>query len=538
MPLRPGSPTSGLAKRLWSRTLFVVLLAGLIPAGLGLGWYREAGAVGAVVPGAAANPSSHAELPTGPRADRRAARPADRPNIVFVLTDDLSTNLLPYMPHVLELQRRGLTFSRYFVTNSLCCPSRSSILTGGYPHTTQVLTNGGPDGGYAEFHYRRNDERTFATSLDAAGYTTALMGKYLNGYWVSPARSTPLLSIPPGWDEWYVAGGRQGYSGFDYTLNENGLLVDHGHEPQDYITDVLSAKAVDFVHRVAGTGSPLLLEVSTFSPHLPYTPAPRNAEDYPGLTYPRTPAFDAATGGAPRWLGIRKPLSAKVKDNMDTAFRMRAQAVRSVDDLIKNLMDALEAEGMLDDTYIVFSSDNGYHMGEYRLRPGKMTAYDTDIHVPLIIAGPGVPAGITSDALVANIDLCPTFEELGHGEPTSLVDGHSLVPLLAGEPPAEWRRAVLIEHRRPETAAQAGPDRQAPTEGPPSYSAMRLRNALYVEYADGEFEYYDLVNDPYELHDLAPRLTPARRQSLSRSLAALVACRGTQACTAEPGASP
>ncbi len=452
---------------------------------------------------------------------------------MFVLTDDLTMNLLPYMPHVQELQRRGMTFSKYFVTNSLCCPSRASILTGGYPHSTKVLTNGGADGGYAEFHYRQDDQHTFATSLQAAGYTTALMGKYLNGYRVAPPGVSPRDSIPPGWNEWYVAGGREGYSGYDYTLNENGGLVHYGSSPADYITDVLSAKGVDFIHRTVGTGKPFLLEVSTFSPHAPYTPAPRHADAYPGLTYPRTPAFDHAdTVKHGPLLAAPTPLSAEFKARIDTTFRKRAQAVRSVDDLVADLDDALEATGVLENTYIVFSSDNGYHMGEHRLGIGKLMPYDTDIHVPLIVAGPGVNPGTTSDALVANIDLCPTFEDIGQGAHTALVDGRTLLPLLRGEPSADWRKAVLIEHRRPTSLEEAGPDWQSSAWNPLSYHAMRLEDALYVEYADGQREYYDIARDPYELRNLAPQLTLAQLRALHRPLVAMMTCRGADACWA------
>ncbi len=495
----------------------MALTAAVIVLGLGIGLHgNPRSAVGS--PGASATADGQPRLGDG------------RPNIVFVLTDDLSTDLLPYMQNVQALRARGLSFSHYFVTNSLCCPSRSSILTGGYPHTTHVLTNGGPTGGYREFQYRGGDRQTFATSLQEAGYTTALIGKYLNGYFVSSAREAPSEAIGPGWDEWYVAGGHDGYAGFDYTLNENGFLVRYGKDPADYITDVLSEKAVDFVNRQAATGKPLLLEVSTFAPHSPYTPAPRDARRYPGLTYPRTPAYDYAGANAPSWLAGLPPLPDATKASLDNVFRARAQAVHSVDDLVGALTEALRAKGMLDDTYFVFSSDNGYHLGEHRLHAGKMTAFDTDIRVPLIVAGPGVPEGAVTDALSANIDLCPTFIELGGGRPTSLVDGRSLVPLLRGESQTPRRRAVLIEQRRPSTNAQIGPDERMRSEWPPTYEAIRLQDAVYVEYADGEREYYDIAADPHELHNLAPQLGTDRLAVLSRSVAALKACRGTQEC--------
>lgn len=517
--------------RLRSGLLLTMLLAGVLAALLG---------VGAQLLPVVAGTDSSAAAPDGGRQSAQVSsrdgalgtERSDRPNIVFVLTDDLSTDLMPYLPAVADLQRRGLSFSRYFVTNSLCCPSRASILTGGYPHTNGVRTNGGPDGGHSEFVHLGDDHQTFATSLDDAGYTTALMGKYLNGYFASPPRSTPLASVPPGWDEWYVAGGHDGYSGFDYTLNENGRLVRYGDDEADYATDVLADKAVDFVHRTAGTGAPFLLEVSTFSPHYPYTPAPRHADAHPGLTYPRTSAFDTPPEAPPPWLAGRAALPQRALTRIDTTFRLRAQAVMSVDELVADLVDALETEGILDDTYIVFSSDNGFHMGEHGLRPGKMTAFDTDIRVPLIVAGPGVPQGVTSDAMVANIDLCPTFVELGGGEQPALVDGRSLVPLWHGRAPSEWRQAVLIEQLRVETAAEAGPDRQAWAEMPPTYDAIRLPDAVYVEYADGGREYYDIAHDPDQLRNLAPALTEFHQAALSDALAALVDCRGPDECWA------
>ena len=153
-----------------------------------------------------------------------------------------------------------------------------------------------------------------------------------------------------------------------------------------------------------------MLELATFAPHAPYTPAPRDANDFPGLKAPRTPAFDARTSAAPRWLSGHAPLTPAADRAASTrSFRKRAQAVQAVDDMIGRIEATLKARGLADNTYIVFSSDNGYHMGEHRLLPGKMTAFDTDIRVPLVVAGPGVPAGRRTHAIAENIDLCPTF---------------------------------------------------------------------------------------------------------------------------------
>ena len=260
------------------------------------------------------------------------AASAAPPNIVFVLTDDLAWNLVQYMPHVQDLQNRGMTFSRYFVTDSLCCPSRSSIFSGRYPHNTKIFTNKSPDGGFDEFHARGEEGSTWATDLQGAGYRTAMMGKYLNGYMPGNAVDGRRLYIPPGWNEWDVAG--NGYGEFNYNLNQDGQLVHHGLQPQDYLTDVVGGRAVSFINGAADAGQPFALEVATFAPHAPYTPAPRNAQDFPGLGAPRGPAFDYQNTGAPRWLSGHAPLSPQQINQIDTSFRKRAQSVEAVDDMI------------------------------------------------------------------------------------------------------------------------------------------------------------------------------------------------------------
>ncbi|MEV4316175.1 sulfatase [Actinocrispum sp. NPDC049592] len=454
-----------------------------------------------------------------------AAKP---PNIVFVLTDDLSWNLVQYLPQVQKLQAEGMTFNDYVVTDSLCCPSRSSIFTGRFPHDTGVFTNGGDDGGFGYFHGHGEESATFATALQAKGYRTAMMGKYLNGYQPADHQGGPQPYVPPGWSEWDVAG--NGYPEFGYNLNENHKIVPYGDAPEDYLTDVIARKGADFITRSAQANTPFLLELATFAPHAPYTPAPRDADAFPGLTAPRGPAFDTLPANAPPWLVSRTPLTATEKQNIDTAFRKRAQAVQAVDDLIATVRSAVAKAGVAGDTYIVFSSDNGYHMGQYRLNPGKMTAFDTDIRVPLIVSGPGVAAKSTSDAAVANIDLAPTFQHLGDAPISDTVDGHSLVPLLHGG--SGWRTANLVEHHGPDTQAD-DPDLPAPNSGnPPSYEAMRTNTFTYVEYVDGSREYYDLVRDPHELNNIAGTLGPDRLSQLHTGLSKLINCHSGPACWA------
>ncbi len=467
------------------------------------------------------------------------ARPAaQRPNIVFILTDDLDWSLVQYMPHVEQLRAQGTTFTNYLVTDSLCCPSRASIFSGSYPHNTGIFTNGGADGGFAVFHARGEESDTFATRLQSHGYRTALMGKYLNGYAPQRRVDGKGLYIPPGWSEWDVAG--NGYPEFNYDLNENGKLVFHGSGPRAYLTDVLARRGSAFVDRASASGEPFFLELSTFAPHLPYTPAPRDAADFPGLQAPRTPAFNEAdVSDKPAWLRDHPLLTPTQVSQIDTVYRERAQSVEAVDDLIAKLEQRLRRDGVAGKTYIFFSSDNGYHMGDHRLMPGKLTAFETDVRVPLVVTGPDVVAGRNVARVTENVDLYPTFVRLGQAGTSPLVDGKGLVPLLRGHPAPLWRDAALVEHHGPDFAAAAGPDEaQAGSGNPSTYEALRLPQATYVEYANGEREYYDLNSDPYELTNIYPKLSPSQVDGLHSRLARLESCRGVESCQQVTGPGP
>jgi arylsulfatase A-like enzyme len=357
-----------------------------------------------------------------------------------------------------------------------------------------------------------------------------MMGKYLNGYFPDRPVDGRAQFVPPGWNEWDVAG--NGYQEFNYTLNQNGQLVRYGRQPRDYLTDVVGGRAVEFINGAADAGQPFMLEVATFAPHAPYTPAPRNSNDFPGLTAPRTPAFDYDNTDAPTWLSGHAPLTPAQVGNIDRSFRLRAQSVEAVDQMIANIEGTLQARGLADNTYIVFSSDNGYHMGEHRLLPGKMTAFDTDIKVPLIVAGPGVPAGVTTTRIAENVDLRPTFDEWGGAQAPRSVDGHSLAGVLRGETPSDWRRSALIEHHGPDIL-RGDPDLPPAGSGNPNtYEAIRTADGVYVEYRSGQREYYDLRRDKNELHNTYSKLHHADRSSLHSALHAATACRGSGDCWA------
>ncbi|GAA2365250.1 hypothetical protein GCM10010170_063620 [Dactylosporangium salmoneum] len=449
-----------------------------------------------------------------------AAAPA-KPNIVFVLTDDLAWNLVQHMPEVQRLQHDGTTFTNYTVTDSLCCPSRSSIFTGKFPHDTGVFTNNAPDGGFNVFH-SRDESNTFATALQGQGYATAMMGKYLNGY------DPKSLFVPPGWSEWDVSG--NGYPEYNYNLNENSTLVHYGNTEADYLTDVVGTKGKQFVKRSAAAGKPFLLEIATFAPHGPFTPAKQDLDKFPDLTAPRGPAFDRLPANAPSWLAGNTPLTADEKSKIDTDFRKRAQAVQAVDRMLAGLRQALTDAGVAGNTYVVFSSDNGFHMGEHRLTEGKQTAFETDVRVPLVIAGPNVAAGKERPQVVQNIDLAPTFQKLGGAPIAAGVDGRQLVTLMTGGTTAEWRTASLIEHHGPSTDAD-DPDLQTVRNGmPTTYEALRTPAYTYVEYDNGEREYYDRTTDPDQLNNTAGSLPAARLTALHDAMTALKNCHTGTAC--------
>jgi arylsulfatase A-like enzyme len=477
--------------------------------------------------GSASAHRQQAPRPSGVGISSRVAG-RRRPNIVFVLTDDLSMDLIPYMPQVQALERRGLTFHNYFVSDSLCCPSRASIFTGDFPHDTHVVTNTWPDGGFGAFHTHGDEARSFNIVLQRAGYQTAMMGKYLNGYLYEPG--VPASYVPPGWNTWDVAG--WGYPEYDYRINDNGTVRYYGHRPKDYLTDVLTRYGVRFIDHAARSRRPFFLELATFAPHTPYTPAPRYLHAFPHLTAPRPPSFNVLPTSAPSWLADQPRLTRRQIDQINETFRLRVQAVQSVDDMLASIETALAADRILHNTYIVFSSDNGLHTGEYRLMPGKLTAFDTDVHVPLVIAGPGIPAGSSTTAIAENVDLADTFTQLAGTTMSS--DGHSLVPLLQGGQPLGWRDAALIEHQGPATGA-TNPDLQTAANGnPPSYEAIRTPDFLYVEYEHGQRELYDLTIDHYELDNIAAGATTTTLKLLHTQLAALENCHTGTACwTAE-----
>lgn len=536
-----------------SRIFNLFILFALLASACG-GPLPTASKTSAPTPQATQNPTASGTQPTtGPT---QAPLPR-KPNIILILADDLDQRLgtMEYIPNIHKLlSEQGMTFADFFVTNSLCCPSRSTILRGQYTHNHQVYTNRPPSGGFEKFLDQGLEDSTVAIWLQESGYRTVLMGKYLNGY---PEEEEPG-HLPPGWSEWYSPSSGKPYGNYNYELNENGELVSYGDQPDDYLTDVLAGKAVDFIQRAASDQTPFFLYVAPYVPHSPATPAPRHADLFPNVQAPRTPSFaEEDLSDKPTSTRQKAVLDEKSIRQMDRLYRLRLQSMQAVDEMVAQLVETLQASGQLDNTYIFFTSDNGFHMGQHGLRSGKTTAYEEDINVPLIVRGPGVSAGeVLSGYLTGNVDLAPTFADLAGVNIPDFVDGRSLEPLFASSRPslAEWRQAFLLESyqgdRRPEetgwlprlaslnpSAGVLEPADPTDLDGPgAAYSGLRTTSYKYVEYADGGREFYDLLQDPYELDNLADQLSPALAQQLSDWLKRLHTCAaaGCRAVEQEP----
>ncbi len=478
-------------------------------------------------------------------------REPQKPNIIFILTDDqdLMLHSMDYMQNVKALlENQGATFDDYFVPLSLCCPSRTAILRGQYPHNTKIWTNTPPDGGFQKAYADSLESHTVATALQRAGYKTFFFGKYLNGY---PATASQTY-IPPGWNEWYSPVSGDPYGEYNYSLNENGTVVSFGNAPSDYLTDVMSAKAVAFVHQMAQDPShpAFFMHLTPFAPHRPSTPAPRDANLFPGVQAPRTPSFNEADmTGKPAYMQSLPLLTDQNIQEIDAEYRLRLQSLQAVDDMVGAIVNELTVDGLLGNTYIFFSSDNGYHMGQHRFLAGKYTPYETDIRVPLVVVGPGVPAGLQIKQFVEEVDLAPTFADLGGVTMHDVPDGRSLIPLLKGEKPSPWRQSVLIEQIKGPAPQQAGllpQDRQAEPPDPqdlamtsdwPGHQGYRTSDYKYVEYSTGEKELYYLGPDPDEMTNEAAVAAPNFLNAASAYLGTLTSCKGP-GCSAAEDATP
>ena len=316
--------------------------------------------------------------------------------------------------------------------------------------------------------------------------------------------------------------------------------------------DVLKEKATDFIRRsaTANDNKPFFMWMPTYSPHGPATPAPRHADTYPNAQAPRPPTFNQPdVSGYPQWLQNRPALTEQQIAQIDALYRKRLQSMLAVEHTLQAIVETLREARQLENTYIFFSSDNGFHLGQHRLNPGKNTEFEEDLRVPLLVRGPGVPAGQVREHLTVNIDLAPTFAELAGVPVPDLVDARSLVPLLPGDPlpVGQWRQAFLLEHGFLETedsghtsadapSLQEPPDLldRAPARMPPPFVGLHTSTLAYFQYpTTGERELYNLVADPYEQTSIAETADPKRVTELAAWLERLRTCAGAQCRSVE-----
>lgn len=430
------------------------------------------------LPQALAAPSATAAAPQLPRA-------SGQPNIVLILSDDQRWDTVglehsrngttPVMPNVItELVNSGVSFPNAFVTTALCCPSRSSILTGEYSHNTGIHTNGGADGGFANF----DDTSTIATWLQAAGYRTSLIGKYLNGY------ATGAPCVPPGWDDWHAFVQVKYY---DYDFDDNGVITHFGTTPADYEQTVLLQRALQFIDDSAGR--PFFLYFAPKAPHGPATPRPDHIGLFAGIAPWRPPNYAIAATNGPAW---DQAITWRPQDqtSTDTFRQKQLESLQAVDEAVRDIMHKLRDLGEDDNTLVIYTSDNGYSWGSHKWKP-KQCPYQECMRVPMVMRPPGGTIPRVDTRAVLNIDFAPTFVEYAGATipPTHLVNGMSVVPLL-DQTPVTWRTDFLNEHwggKIPDDA-QVQNDQYKYTE-------------YYAEPPPIETELYDLQADPYELNN-------------------------------------
>ncbi len=448
-----------------------------------------------------------------------------RPNVLVVMSDDQTLDSMRFMPQTeARLGERGATFEQFFDNYSLCCPSRSTLLTGQYAHNHGVLGNQPPIGGFDKL----DSTNTLPVWLQRSGYYTGLIGKYLNGYEAHRTDNPPL--VPPGYSEWH--GTTKTYDYYDWEMNENGTLVPYGSSEADYNSDVFTAKAVDFIDRRA-PGQPFFLWLAYLAPHgggpnpnpqapancnSTAKPAPRHANAFDSEPLPIPPNFNEAdVSDKPAMIRNQPLMTAAEINTARREYRCRIESLLGIDEGVARLVDALKASGELSNTLILYTSDNGFFAGEHRIRNGKVKLYEESIHLPLLIRGPGFPAGARVGEMATNADLAPTILEATGARASRLVDGRALQPF-AANPGRERGRELLIETN--------------------TYRGVRTRRYLYAEHfgsaSAGATEMYDLYSDPYELQSLHadPDYADAR-SALAKRLRSLRGCAGA-GCRALP----
>lgn len=401
------------------------------------------------------------------------------PDVVLIVTDDQRPDTLPHMRAVQRhIRDKGTRFSRTVAPTPTCCPSRASLLTGLQSRRTGVYGNTPPDGGWRTFFDNDNEDRTLATALQARGYRTGLVGKYLNGFAQNELGGKGGRR-PPGWDVFLTFVKRTG-AYYDYSLTDG---THFGSDPADYSTDVLGARAARFVRRTPSE-QPLFLVFTPFAPHKPYRPAPRHLHDFADkLPSYRPASVTENVSDKPPFLRDRP----RVKQRAIDFVRIRQQEqLESVDDAVGEIVDALRESGRLRNTLLIYMSDNGLMIGDHHMI-GKALPYRFATDVPLAMRWDGrIAAGRTDRRLTSTVDVAATIVAATGAELTH--DGLDLL----GE---ERRSELALAGRRWQRLDGSLPH--------PAYCGLRTDRFLFTRWADGFEELYDHDDDPYETRNRA-----------------------------------
>jgi len=471
-----------------------------------------------------------------------SARAQDtKPNVVMLMTDDLDMSVwetalaLGYLPRIkAEMVDKGTTFTNTFAALSTCCPSRTTFLTGQYPHNHGVYRNTGKHGGFEAF---LNDQSTVATWMKAAGYRTGLIGKYLNEYGTT-VKDQGGTYIPPGWDTWKAT---FTVSQFDYNFSNQGVKQHRGHAETDYQTDVVRGFTLDFLRDA--DRRPFFLTITPTSPHYENVdedgagvirPAPRHADtpDLPTIPPESLASFNEADMSDKPAYMRSEPLVDPVSQR--SGYNSRLAAIRSVDDLFGAVIDQLRSDGREAGTVIVFTSDNGFQYGSHR-RVGKSDVYEESNRLPMIIRAAGQASPRVVNAWVMNTDWAPTIAALGSAVPDIPVDGRSLLPWLMGAG-IEGRRTMLVERPNDGVLSTKYPAYSMVRSKDPALTRATSEAAtlVYAQTYDPkgqvtDQEFYDLSIDPLQtqsLHTSTQPLRLAQMKALKAKLAALRSCAG------------
>ncbi|XP_068623497.1 N-acetylglucosamine-6-sulfatase-like [Battus philenor] len=468
-----------------------------------------------------------------------------KPNFVVILTDDQDV-VLGGMNPMKNVDRfisdKGVTFTNAYVSSPICCPSRASFLTGMYVHNHLTVNNSLSGGCYGR-SWRNLEHRTFAAALRSAGYNTFYAGKYLNEYGVQAAGGPEV--VPPGWSEWHGLVGNSVY--YNYTISNNGVPT---HSTDLYLTDIIRDLGVSYIENQTES-QPFLMVLAPPAPHQPFTPAPRHKGVFSNVTAVRNPNFNIAAKDK-HWLITMppSPLPEEMMPELDRVYRSRWESLLAVDEMVADVVGTLDRQSLLDNTYVIYTSDNGYHIGQFAQVYDKRQPYETDTKVPLIIKGPGIKQNVKNEQPVINIDLAPTILTLAGVKPSRLMDGR---PINFTDE-AKGERTMLVEYYGEAkdgtvdtecpwyydngNLAQCHPqydckcqDSRNNTFGCLRHMATRI-NMKYCLFADDESftEIYDLASDPYELENIANRVLPSVKHWYKLTLARMLACRGSNNC--------